>query len=201
MRLLREHSAEYKVALWSYTLMTNHIHAIVVPASVTALSDVFRNAHSVYGRWFNKKYGLSGHLWQGRFYSCVMSESHLWAGVRYVERNPVRAGIVRRAEDYRWSSPRAHVYGSPDPLLDAGLPQVRLVGDWSQWLAANDADSEIKAIRKATAKDYPFAEDPFVKRLELELGRPLRPQKVGRKKQQPGNETQTAQTSLILVEE
>ena len=104
IRLLHEHATAHDVWLWTYTLMTNHIHLIVVPQSATALSEAFRNAHSIYGRWFNKKYGLSGHLWQGRFYSCVLSESHLWAAVRYVERNPVRAGIVDRAEDYRWSS-------------------------------------------------------------------------------------------------
>jgi len=71
--------------------MTNHIHTIVVPESEKALAETFRDAHSVYGHWFNRKYGLSGHLWQGRFYSCVLSESHVWVATRYVERNPVRA--------------------------------------------------------------------------------------------------------------
>src|SRR5689334_13660723 len=185
MRLLREHSASHGVSLWAYALMTNHVHTIVVPHTPTALADVFRNAHSVYGRWFNKKYELNGHLWQGRFYSCVMSESHLWAAVRYVERNPVRAGMVRRAEDYRWSSARGHVYRRSDPLLDSGLPLVGVIGDWSAWLAPDDLESDLRDIRKATAKDFPFAEEAFVKRLELELGRPLRPQKTGRKKKHP----------------
>lgn len=200
MRLLHKHSEEHDLALWSYSLMTNHIHTIVVPQCATSLSEVFRNAHSVYGRWFNKKYGLSGHLWQGRFYSCVLSESHLWAAVRYVERNAVRAGMVSRAEDYRWSSARAHVYGKPDPLLDSGLPLLGAVGNWSEWLAAKDVDSELKAIRTATAKDYPFGEEAFVERLEAELGRPLRPKKVGRKAK-PKVERETAQGSLTFVEQ
>jgi putative transposase len=181
MRLLREHTEACGVWLWAYTLMRNHVHLIAVPQSKDALSDAFRNAHSVYGNWFNKKYELSGHLWQGRFYSCVMSESHLWAGVRYVERNPVRAGIVERAEAYRWSSARAHVYRKADSLLDPGLPLLGVVGDWAEWLSADDVDSDIKAIRRATARDIPFADDAFIDRLELELGRPLRPRKPGRK--------------------
>src|SRR5688572_33480527 len=72
---------------------------IVVPQSEGALAETFRDAHSTCGRWFNRKYGLSGHLWQGRFYSCVLDEAHLWSAVRYVERNPVRAGI--RSEERR----------------------------------------------------------------------------------------------------
>jgi putative transposase len=197
MRLLHEHAAAHDVWLWTYTLMTNHIHTIVVPQSATGLSEVFRNAHSVYGRWFNKKYGLSGHLWQGRFYSCVLSESHLWAAARYVERNPVRAGIVQRAEDYRWSSARAHVYGKSDPLLDSGFPLTGLIGDWSGWLAAGDVDSQLKAIRTATAHDYPFGDEAFVERLEAEFGRPLRPQRAGRKRKAK-NEADEAQGSLVF---
>ena len=184
MELLQRHSQSHDLSLWSYTLMTNHIHTIVVPQTETGLSEVFRNTHSVYGRWFNKKYGLSGHLWQGRFYSCVLSESHLWAAVKYVERNPVRAGMVSRAEEYRWSSARAHVWGQPDPLLDSGLPLIRVVGNWAEWLAAKDVDSELKAIRTATKHDFPFAEEAFIQRLEAELDRRLRPQKVGRKGKQ-----------------
>jgi putative transposase len=193
MDLLEEHSSKHDLLIWSYSLMTNHIHTIVVPPTNTSMAEVFRNAHSAYGRWFQKKYGLNGHLWQGRFYSCVLSESHLWRAVRYVERNPVRAGIVKRAEDYRWSSARSHVFGTRDPLLDPKMPLVGVVGNWSDWLSSEDIDSELKAIRKATAKDFPFGEGAFVENLEAELGRRLRPNKVGRRpkpKPEPGEETE-----------
>lgn len=185
MDLLEEHSKKHDLSIWTYVLMTNHIHTIVVPHSLQAMAEVFRNAHSVYGRWFNKKYGLNGHLWQGRFYSCVLSESHLWRAVRYVERNPVRAGMVQCAEDYRWSSARSHVFGRRDDLLDPGLPLVGVVGNWSEWLAAKDIDSELKAIREATAQDIPYAEDEAVERWEAELGRRLRPGKPGRPAKEP----------------
>jgi len=189
MDLLEEHSTKHALSIWTYTLMTNHIHTIVVPPSLQSMAEVFRNAHSIYGRWFNKKYGLNGHLWQGRFYSCVLSESHLWQAVRYVERNPVRAGMVDLAEDYRWSSARAHVYGRRDDLLDSGLPLIGGISNWSEWLAAEDVDSELKAIRKATAIDIPYAEDEVIGRWEEELGRRLRPHNPGR----PAKEKSAAQ--------
>ena len=70
-----------------------------------------------YTSYFNQKHGLSGRLWQGGFNSSVLDESHFWAAVRYVERNPVRAGMVKRAKDYRWSSAPAHCRLRDDPLL------------------------------------------------------------------------------------
>lgn len=91
------------------------------------------------------------------------------------------------------------MWGQPDPLLDSGLPLIRVVGNWSEWLAAKDVDSELKAIRTATAKDFPFAEDSFVERLEGQLARRLRPQKVGRKGKQKA-EGSPAHGSLAFAE-
>ena len=190
MQVLREESISRRVLIWVYTLMTNHIHTIVMPESERGLGEVFRNTHSQYGHWFNRKYGLSGHLWQARYYSCVLGESHLWSAVRYVERNPVRAGMVKRAEDYRWSSARAHAQGVFDPLLDPGLPIIESVGNWSDWLAANDLPEELKAIRTATGRDLPLADESFILNLETKLGRPLRPQKRGPKVRATGDGSQ-----------
>ena len=181
IKLLREQSTSHHVLIWVYTLMTNHIHTIVVPQSESALAETFRDTHSVYGHWFNRKYGLSGHLWQGRYYSCVLDSAHLWAAARYVERNPVRAGMVERAENYPWSSARAHVNGQLDPLLDPGLPIIESIGNWADWLAAEDLPDQLEAIRTATTRDFPLGEDSFVLELEARLGRPLRPQKRGPK--------------------
>jgi len=193
LKLLRQNSTRCGMWIWAYALMTNHIHAIVVPHSPTALSETFRNTHSAYGSWFNWKYRCSGHLWQGRFYSCVLDEGHLGSAVRYVERNPVRAGIVDRAEDYPWSSARAHVCGRLDFVLDDGLPLAGLIEDWSQWLSANDTSCELEAIRTATAKHLALGSDEFILRLEAELGRPLRPGKRGPKEKAAVEERSEAQ--------
>ena len=77
--------------------MTNHTHLIVVPETDAAISDAMRDTHGAYATMFNRKYGFTEHLWQARFYSCVLDDEHLRHAVRYVERSPVRAGMVVRA--------------------------------------------------------------------------------------------------------
>ena len=127
LELLREYATRHGLRLWAYSLMTNHTHLIVVPDSESALSDTLRDAHSAYASMFNRAYGYSGHLWQGRFYSCLLDADHLAHAVRYVECNPVRAEMVFRAEDYQWSSAIPHVMGIEDRYLDSGLPLLGVV--------------------------------------------------------------------------
>ena len=103
-----EYSLKYQVRLYSYCLMTNHVHLIPVPESRASLSQCLHDLHGRYADYFNQKYGLVGHVWQERFYSCVLDDAHLWNAVRYVEQNPLRAEMVKKAEGYLWSSARAH---------------------------------------------------------------------------------------------
>src|SRR5205085_8821132 len=108
LHLFTENSRRFSLCVLAYCLMTNHVHFVVVPEKKDSIWKTFHRSHSIYAMRFNAKYGLCGHLWQGRAYSCVLDEAHLWAAVRYVELNPVRAGMVRFAEDYPWSSAAAH---------------------------------------------------------------------------------------------
>ena len=151
LELLREYSTRHRLRVWDYNLMTNHTHLIVVPKTESALSDALRDTHGTYASMFNRKYGFTGHLWQARFYSCVLDDEHLWHAVRYVERNPVRAGMVARAEDYPWSGAGPHVLGEADRYLDPGLPLIDVIEDWSAWLSGDDEDEAVRAIREATA--------------------------------------------------
>jgi putative transposase len=108
LTMLWEVCAKYGVQICAYCLITNHIHLIAIPSTAASLSQAM---HELYGRYaihFNERHGLIGRLWQGRFRSSPMDEPHFWAAVRYVERNPVRAGMVARAEHYPWSSAPAH---------------------------------------------------------------------------------------------
>jgi len=180
-KVLRDQADSRRLLIWNYALMTNHVHFIVVPQLETSLAETFRNAHSNYSQWFNRKYNLKGHLWQARYYSCLLDERHLWSAVRYVERNPVRANIVKRAEDYKWSSAHAHAYGITDWFVDSGSPLIAAVADWAKWLSDDDTPGTLEPIRKATARDLPLADESFVLDLEAKLGRRLRPNKRGRK--------------------
>ena len=114
-----------QVAIWAYCLMPKHVHLIVVPQSAESLRRAIGEAHRRYTRWINFREGWRGHQWQGRFASFVMDEDHLLTAARYVELNPVRAGLVQAPSRYRWSSAAAHLRGHDDALVQvAPLLQV-----------------------------------------------------------------------------
>jgi putative transposase len=161
--------------------MSNHTHLVVVPESEAALSHTMRDTHGVYASMFNRKHGLSGHLWQSRYYSCTLDDQHLWHAVRYVERNPVRAGMAARAQDYPWSSALAHAERIKDRYLDDGLPLLEMIADWTAWLAETDNEDVMWKIRESTMTGRACGSDDFARRLEDMCGHALRRQKRGRK--------------------
>jgi len=117
LSLMREWCLSSGIEVWAYCLMPNHVHLIAVPESASSLARGIGEAHRRYTRYINFKKSWKGYLWQGRFASFPMDEDYLLASVRYVELNPVRAKLVQRAEDYRWSSARAHLDGRDDGLV------------------------------------------------------------------------------------
>jgi putative transposase len=114
---IKDYGKKYSLEIWAYCLMSNHIHFVCVPEQEDSLARTFNALHMRYSQYFNQKKKLKGHLWQGRFYSCILDEEHLYAAVRYVENNPVRAGIVRKPQRYKWSSARSHVNRGKDSVL------------------------------------------------------------------------------------
>lgn len=122
----------------------------------------------------------AGHLWQGRFFSCVLDERHLYSGIRYIENNPVRARIATRAEEYQWSSARGHVQGKTDPVLPEDCYIVERLRDWSAYLREKEEASLVEEIRKNTKTGRPCGDDEFIVRLEELIGRRLSPLPWGR---------------------
>ena len=178
---LKEYSATHGVEILAYCLMTNHIHVVAVPATDDGLQRVFKPLHMRYAQHINRARGWKGHLWQGRYFSSPLDDAYLWAAVRYVERNPVRAGMVRNAEAYRWSSAATHCGKRQDELLnpDAGWgKQFSAIEDWSTWLAEGDETEELHILRRNAEKGLPCGADSFVQALEVLAGRVLgfRPQ-------------------------
>lgn len=144
-----------------------------------------RRAMLGYAQIVNRAIGWKGHLWQGRFFSSALDEMYLWAAVRYVERNPVRAKIVDRAEDYRWSSAAGHCGLPCDPVLtqdDHWQRQFAGIGDWSVWLAQGEEQASLDTLRRNVQAGIPCGSSSFVEALERDLGRPLRCQLQGRAK-------------------
>jgi len=109
VELLAGFAPRYGLEIWAYCLMPNHVHFIGVPCRQESLARTFNTVHMLYAQYFNRKQNTTGHLWQGRFFSCVLDERHLYAAVRYVEMNPVRAGIAQAPQDYPWCSAKSHM--------------------------------------------------------------------------------------------
>lgn len=177
---LTEYSQRFGLKIWAYCLMTNHVHFVCVPLQEDSLARMFNTLHMRYAQYFHKKQGLKGHLWQGRFFSCVLDEQHLQAAIRYVENNPVRANIVDGPEKYPWSSTLAHIKMVTDPIVSDDCSIWTETKDWLEFLR-NQADEEfIEDIRKHSLTGRPCGDDEFITRIEGLLGRPLRAKKWGR---------------------
>ena len=180
LAFMAEACAKEGVRIWAWCLMPNHVHLVVVPRTAGGLARAVGEAHRRYTRLINLRKGWQGHLLQGRFASCVLEASRVLAAVRFIERNPVRAGRVKRPWQWPWSSARARVAGLGDALVAAGGPLAAKVPDWRRFLAAPEDAKELAAIRHHLRTGRPLGGPAFVARLERRLGRVLHCRKRGR---------------------
>jgi putative transposase len=176
LELLREYKEKAGVDVWAYCLMPNHIHAVVVPKEKPSLAKCFGPLHSRYATKINAVHGWQGHLWQQRFYSVVMDEFHTIAAMRYVEMNPVRAGMCNRPQDWRWSSAQTHLLDSDDDLVNVAATR-NLVPNWRRYLGKENSSTMQDALRDATRIGRPVGNDEFIDRLERLTGRTIRRKK------------------------
>lgn len=180
---LKEYAEKYKVDILAYCLMTNHIHLIAVPATEEGLQQVLKPLHMRYAQRFNRTRGWKGHVWQGRYFSSPLDDDYLWAAIRYVERNPIRAKRVRKAENYRWSSAGGHCGLRQDALLTKKpywCRQFEGIGDWSAWLTEGDETEKLGVLRRNIEKGLPCGSDKFIHKLEKITGRALQYRPRGR---------------------
>jgi putative transposase len=178
LRLLAHYAMRHGLRIWAYCLMTNHVHLIVVPDRAESMGRALRDAHQAYAAYMNERLGVTGHLWQGRYFSCILDEAHLWAAIRYVENNPVHAGMTGTAEAYPWSSAAAHCGLKTDPILSSGFPPVGAVADWRALLASDDAVQRDQ-IQRNTRTGRPCGSEDFLIALGKRLALNLVPRKAG----------------------
>ncbi len=171
---------KHDVSIWAWCLMPNHVHLVAVPQTVTGLARAIGEAHRRYTHRINLRENWRGHLWQERFSSFPMDESHLHAAVRYVEMNPVAAGLVKHPADYRWSSARAHLFEEDDALASPS-PLQAMVPDWANYLRLT-SDKELQILKCHEKTGRPLGNESFVSKIEKTLGRVLKPQRPGPKK-------------------
>lgn len=179
LAFIAEECNRYDVAVLAWCLMTNHVHFVAVPKSETSLARAFGEAHRRYTRMRNFAEKVRGYLFQGRFSSTVLDQTHLYAAVRYVELNPVFAGMTRLPGDYPWSSARFHLgMVDRDPLV-TDMNLLGLISNWEEFLGSNDADGVAQVVA-ATRTGRPAGDEGFIASLEQTTGRRICKRPAGR---------------------
>jgi putative transposase len=153
--ILAEQLGRRRVEAWAYCLMPNHVHLILAPSDEAGLGLAIGEAHRRYTNFINARGRWTGHLFQGRFGSVAMDEGHLMAAVRYVSLNPVRARLAARAEDWPWSSVRAHLAGVDDGLVSV-RPVLERTGRFADLLGTDPDDAAFMALRASEGSGRPL---------------------------------------------
>jgi putative transposase len=194
---LRELSSKLGCAIHAYCLMTNHVHLLLTPPSADACIALMRNLGQRYVQYFNKRHDRTGTLWEGRFRSCVTeSARYVLACYRYIEMNPVRAGMVVAPGDYGWSSfgintgQRTGALVSPHiEFMALGERESTRFAAYKKLFEQEVEPSVLRVIRDSTNGGYPLGSESFKASVEattqrrLEPGKPGRPSKAGSGKQ------------------
>jgi putative transposase len=185
---LAAQASRHRLDVLGWCLMPNHFHLIAVPRQTESLALTLRPLLSEYSMRMNVIHKhLRGHLWQSRFYSCVLEENHLWRALRYVELNPVRASLVERAIQYEWSTARYHAGAEPAPTcLDLSLWRSRFSSeDWAVVLEDAEGTADEDDLRRCTRVGRPWGDAAFLRQLEDRLGRRLEANPVGHPRREP----------------
>ena len=190
--LLRQSLELHDVEMVGYCLMSNHVHLVAIPNTANALAVSLKETHGRFASYWNGIHSSSGHVWQGRYYSCPLDESHLWEALRYTELNPVRAATVARPEAWPWSSAPVHCDTAvADSCLAMELWRSRWSTDsWREYLRAGESQAKLAAIRHNTHTGRPLGSEEFTRAVEGQTKRSLRLQKRGPKREADLSESQ-----------
>jgi putative transposase len=186
---LEKYSAEKKVVILAYCLMSNHVHLLVRPLEENALSKMMQGVTLCYTQYFNKKNKRTGRLWECRYHSTVIEEeAYLWGVSKYIESNPVRAKIVREPEAYRYSSARVHLLGESNPLLKEPLFDERDLNEYKKFMKRREDKQVVEKIRRHTRLGRPLGDGGFLETLSRRLGRSFVFRSKGRPRQEKQKE-------------
>ncbi|MFP4472495.1 MAG: transposase [Candidatus Omnitrophota bacterium] len=180
MDILKLQKELFGFEVWAYCLMDNHVHLIVVPRKKGGMIQGIGETHRLYTRMINFRHRWRGYLWQGRFKSFVMDEQYLVEAIRYIELNPVKAGMVKSAEDYEYSSAQAHIKKVKDDVLD-DFYLLKKIKKWKEYLGLGASKAVAFQMKTSELTGRPLGSEDFLKSLEILLGRTLIKKKPGPK--------------------
>ncbi len=164
-------AVEEQVHIHGYCLLPNHVHLLLTPTTPNGLARFFSRLHTWWATLFNKKQNRTGHLFQCRYYSSPLSECHYWTALRYVELNPVRAGLVRAPEHWPWSSARHHLRLPHPRLVPLTAPVTRATNtpqDWRHLLHTQDPEAD-QRLRQAYRSSHPCGPPGFTLHLKSQI--------------------------------
>jgi putative transposase len=157
VNLMKEAKIRYAVKIFAYCLMPNHFHIVVMPHQSEDLSKWMQWLLTSHVRRFHKHYGTSGHIWQGRYKSfLIQKDSHLLTVLKYVESNPLRAGLVNSANNWLWSSHRESIHKGGHLLIDE-VP-LELPKEWSKFVNESIAEKELEKLRQSVSRQSPYGD-------------------------------------------
>jgi len=189
LELLAAQSKRFGLRVAAYCLMPDHVHLVAIPPTGGALARAVGRTHALYARHLNRQQPRRVRCWPRRFRSCALGDRYLTVAACHIERNPVRAGMVRAPWRYRWSSAAAHIGLAKEAgLLDlAALHRHCTPHLWKHTLRKGVLQDDVAALRRHTRRGWPLVSDQVLSDLEARLGRRLRPLPVGRpRKRKPG---------------
>jgi len=176
LKMLTDACRNYGVLVHAYALMTNHVHLLVTPRATNAMSRTMQSVGARYVRYVNRAMSRTGTLWEGRYRACLVEcDHHLLAACRYIDLNPVRAGLVARPSEYRWTSYLTLVGARHDPLITPH-PALEVLGAprgeaYARWCASGDSDTDLSELRRATVEELAFGTHAFKSQVEMQTGR------------------------------
>jgi putative transposase len=203
LHYLQEFAIKFGCAIHAYVLMTNHVHLLLTPQQSDSASLLMKHLSQRYVQYINRTYKRSGTLWEGRFRSCLtQTEDYVLACYRYIELNPVRAGMVNKPQDYRWSSYHTNALGKASSLivpheeyLRLGREQNTRLESYRALFKAHLDEETVGQIRNATNGNYALGSERFQQEIETVLGRRAKRGQAGR----PSNDMQPVENQGKLL--
>jgi putative transposase len=174
------YSSIYRFDIQAYCLMSNHVHIVGIPRKPYSMARTIQIVHGQHSRTVNREQGWHGHLWHSRYFATALDDRHLWLAMRYVEQNPLRAGIVSRAEDYVWSSAMFHCGLQADPLINQDSQILPMFDDWQKNLSDIPDDEALMMLRGRTLSGIPCGDEKFVRKISKISGQNYVKRKRGR---------------------
>lgn len=183
LELLKKYSDKWECPILAYCLMNNHVHLLARPKCEESLYKMMQGITLCYTQHINRKYERTGRLWESRYHSCIVDREHyLWAAARYIEQNPKRAKMVKKEEEYPYSSAKAHIEGKWDDILGEELFNDKQRKDYIAFIRESITEDEMQRLKSATRTGRPFGDEGFIKKMERKLNKRLILQKPGRPK-------------------